>query len=66
MTCQERDRLLTAFAVAVHAQNTASSRLEKATDETERTKARTSVENSRNYCYQLRDLIQVHCVRHGC
>jgi len=55
-----------AFAIAVHAQDTATLRLEKATDETERTTARTSVKNSTDYCYQLRDLLLAHCVQHGC
>jgi hypothetical protein len=64
--CQERDRIILAFVLAVNAQNNASSSLEVTLDAGERTRMLTSMEAGRGYCHELRDLLLVHCEKHGC
>ena len=64
--CQERDRIILAFALAVNEQNNASSSLEMAADDAERHRMLNSMEASKGYCHQLRDLLVAHCQRHGC
>jgi hypothetical protein len=64
--CQERDRIILAFALAVNAQNNTSSSLEGAMDDTERSRMASSMEASKGYCHELRDLLLVHCLKHGC
>ena len=66
MPCQERDRIILAFALAVNDQNNASSNLEAAMNEAERGRMLTSMEASKGYCLQLRDLLLLHCEKHGC
>lgn len=65
-TCADRDRIILAFLLAVNEGNNASSDLEAATNETERSQARKSVESARGYSHQLRSQVLVHCQSHGC
>ena len=66
MKCQERDHIILAFALAANERNIAASDLEIAATDAERQHALRTIENARGYCHQLRDLIVVHCRRHGC
>jgi len=66
MACQERDRIILAFALAVNEQNNASSTLEGLVDEAERCQMQHSVAASSGYCHQLRDMLLTHCEKHGC
>jgi hypothetical protein len=64
--CQERDRIILAFALAVNQQNHVSATLDGAMDEAERDRMMSSIEASRDYCHELRDLLVLHCQKHGC
>ena len=64
--CQERDRIILAFVLAVNAQNNESSSLEGVVEGIERDRMLTSVEAGRGYCHELRDRLLLHCERHGC
>ncbi len=64
--CQERDRIILAFALAVNQQNNVSSSLEGALDEDERSRMMRSMETGRGHCHELRDLLLLHCRQHGC
>jgi hypothetical protein len=64
--CQERDRLVLAFVLAVNAQNNASSSLEGALNEAERYNILTSMKARRDHSRELRDLLLLHCEKHGC
>ena len=66
MPCQERDRIILAFALAVNEQNNVSSTLDEMADGDERGRLMHSMETTRGYCHQLRDLLLTHCQRHGC
>ena len=64
--CQERDRIILDFALAVNAHNNASSSLEGAVDDAERHSMQSSMEVTKGYCHELRDLLLLHCQKHGC
>ena len=64
--CQERDRIILAFALAVNQQNNVTSSLEGAMDEAERGRMMSSMEAGRGHCHELRDLLVLHCQKHGC
>jgi hypothetical protein len=64
--CQERDRIILAFVLAVNAQNNAVSTLEGVTDGPERDRALASVEEGRGHCQELRTRLLLHCEKHGC
>jgi hypothetical protein len=64
--CQERDRIILAFVLAVNAQNNSMSSLESAMEGDERDRALASVEEGRGHCHELRDRLLLHCERHGC
>ena len=66
MSCEERDKIILAFLLAVNERNNASSDLETATDEVELAEARRMIESARGYCHSLRDQVVVHCQEHGC
>jgi hypothetical protein len=66
MSCQERDKIILAFALAACKGNNASSDLDSATSESERTEALRLIEAARFDCYRLRDKVVVHCLQHGC
>jgi hypothetical protein len=64
--CQERDRIILAFVLAVNAQNNVTSSLESALDAGERDRAMASMEAGRGHCHELRDRLLLHCEQHGC
>ncbi|HEX3743519.1 MAG TPA: hypothetical protein VHW09_06305 [Bryobacteraceae bacterium] len=64
--CQERDRIILAFVLAVNAQNNVTSTLEAVNDTDERHKVIASIEAGRGHCYELRDRLLLHCKKHGC
>jgi len=64
--CQERDRIILAFVLAVNAQNNESSSLEAVSDDAERHRMMTSMEAGRGYCHELRERLLLHCEKHGC
>jgi hypothetical protein len=66
MGCQERDKIILAFLLAVNEGNNASSDLEAATNDTDRTEALRIVESAKGYCYHLRTQVLIHCLHHGC
>jgi hypothetical protein len=66
MSCLERDRIILAFLLAVNEGNNASSDLEAATNETERTQARKIVESAKGCSHHLRTQVLIHCLEHGC
>ena len=66
MSCQERDRIVLAFALAANEGNIAASDLEIALTDTERRRAEQSIETAKQYCRQLRDRFLNHCQQHGC
>ena len=66
MPCQERDRIILAFVLAVNAQNHVTSALEGAVDADERHRVMASIEAGRGHCHELRDRLLLHCKKHGC
>jgi hypothetical protein len=64
--CQERDRIILAFVLAVNAQNNVASSLEAGLSVDERGKVEASIEAGRGHCHELRDRLLLHCERHGC
>jgi hypothetical protein len=64
--CQERDRIILAFVLAVNAQNNVTSSLEAGLSVDERDKMEASIEAGRGHCHELRDRLLLHCERHGC
>jgi hypothetical protein len=64
--CQERDRIILAFVLAVNAQNSESSTLETLVDAAERERMLVAVEAGRGYCHALRERLLLHCEQHGC
>jgi hypothetical protein len=64
--CQERDRIILAFVLAVNAQNNTVSSLESAVDDDERDRAQACVDEGRGHCHELRDRLLLHCEKHGC
>jgi hypothetical protein len=64
--CQERDRIILAFALAVNQQNNASSSLEEAANDAERHSMLSTMEESKGHCHELRDMLLLHCQKHGC
>jgi hypothetical protein len=64
--CQERDRIILAFVLAVNAQNNVSSSLEASLGADERDKMMATMEAGRGHCHELRDRLLLHCERHGC
>jgi len=66
MSCNERDRIVLAFALAANEGNIAAEDLELADSEGERRLAEKSVEAARNCCYFLRSEFMAHCEQHGC
>jgi hypothetical protein len=66
MSCEERDRLVLALAVAANEGKTASEDLERATTDGEREHAEKALEMARNYCHSLRAKFLLHCEQHGC
>ncbi|HLK66215.1 MAG TPA: hypothetical protein VKU19_22425 [Bryobacteraceae bacterium] len=66
MSCQERDKIILAFMLAMNEGNYASSELEAATDQGERDQALRTMESARGYCDRLRTQVLTHCLQHGC
>ena len=66
MSCEERDKIILAFLLAVNEGNIASSDLEAATNDTERSRARMTIESANGYSHHLRYQVLIHCLRHGC
>jgi hypothetical protein len=66
VACQERDRIILAFVLAVNAQNNVTSSLESTLDASERDRAIASMEAGRGHCHELRDRLLLHCEQHGC
>jgi hypothetical protein len=66
MSCQERDRIVLAFALAANESNIAANDLEAALTDSERRYAQQSIETAKRYCHQLRDRFLSHCRQHGC
>jgi len=64
--CQERDRIILAFVLAVNAQNSVTAGLDTIRDVDERHRAMASIEASRGHCHELRDRLLLHCEKHGC
>jgi hypothetical protein len=64
--CQERDRIILAFVLAVNAQNNVASSLEASLSLDERHRVMTSMEAGRGHCHELRDRLLLHCEKHGC
>ncbi len=64
--CQERDRIILAFVLAVNAQNNVASSLETELNEDERGRVMESMEAGRGHCHELRDRLLLHCEKHGC
>jgi hypothetical protein len=64
--CQERDRIILAFVLAVNSQNNVVSSMEAAVDDDERGRMLASVEEGRGHCHELRDRLLLHCEKHGC
>jgi hypothetical protein len=64
--CQERDRIMLAFVLAVNAQNHVTSTLEALLDDGERHLVQASMEAGRGHCHELRDRFLQHCEKHGC
>lgn len=64
--CQERDRIILAFVLAVNAQNNVESTLEAVASEDERHEVLASMEEGRGHCHELRDRLLLHCEKHGC
>jgi hypothetical protein len=66
MACQERDRMILAFALAVNERNIASSDLETAADDAERRELQNSVRSATSQSEQLRAKVMQHFAQHGC
>jgi hypothetical protein len=66
MSCQERDKIILAFVLAVNEGNNAAVDLEAATNDIDRTEALRVIESAKGYCYHLRTQVLIHCLQHGC
>ena len=66
MSCEERDRIILAFALAANEHNIASGNFETAASDADRQNAKKSVDTAKGYCFHLRDLVLKHCKQHGC
>ena len=66
MSCQERDKIILAFLLAVNEGNNAASDLEAATDDGQRTEALRIMKSAKGYCHHLRTQVLIHCLQHGC
>jgi hypothetical protein len=66
MTCQERDKIILAFALAMNEGNNASSDLAEARSDHERAEALHLLEASSRHTHRLRALVLDHCKQHGC
>jgi hypothetical protein len=64
--CQERDKIILAFLLAVNEGNNASSDLEAATSDTERSQALRIIASAKGYTHHLRTQVVIHCLEHGC
>jgi hypothetical protein len=64
--CQERDRIILAFVLAVNAQNNVTSSLEAELNTHDRDRVLESIAAGRGYCHELRDRLLLHCEKHGC
>jgi hypothetical protein len=60
MSCQEKDRIVLAFALAANESNIAAKDLELARDDSERHSAQQCIETAKRYCFQLRDRMLSH------
>jgi len=66
MACQEIDRMILAFALAVNERNIASADLETAGDEAERRRLMRSIRAAAGQSEQLRAEVLRHFAHHGC
>jgi hypothetical protein len=66
VTCQERDRLILAFALALNDQNEAWDQWELARNPVELENAKHAIEAARNICQRLQTQLLAHCNQHGC
>lgn len=66
VACQERDRIILAFVLAVNAHNNVATGLEASLTADERHKVMASIEAGRDHCHELRDRLLLHCEKHGC
>jgi hypothetical protein len=66
MSCEERDRIILAFALAMNEGNSARSDLEFAANEAERSEALHMIESARAHILRLRVAVLEHCQEHGC
>ncbi len=66
MTCQERDRIILAFLLAINEGNNASSDLDAATNDAERAQALRMIQSARGYSRHLQSRVLIHCLDHGC
>ncbi len=66
MSCNERDQIILAFALAANEHNIAAGEFETAANDAARRHAQQSVDAARGYCHKLRDLVLTHCKQHGC
>jgi hypothetical protein len=64
--CQERDRIILAFVLAVNSQNNVASALETAMDAEERGRVMETMVTGRGHCHELRNRLLLHCEKHGC
>jgi len=64
--CQERDRILLAFLLAMNEGHNASSDLESAQNDEERSEALHTCESAKGHCHRLRSQVLDHCLAHGC
>jgi hypothetical protein len=58
--------MILAFLLAVNEGNNASSDLEEATSDTERTQALEIIKSAKGYCQHLQTQVVMHCLQHGC
>lgn len=66
MPCQERDRIILAFVLAVNAHNHVTSSVDPAADVAERSRMKASIDAGWGHCHELRDRLLSHCKKHGC
>lgn len=64
--CQERDRMILAFVLAVNERDIASSDLETSTNEAERWRLQQSIRSAAGQSEQLRAEVLRHFTQHGC
>jgi acyl-CoA reductase-like NAD-dependent aldehyde dehydrogenase len=65
-SCEERDKIILSFALAMNERNNAWIELETATEESERLEALNLIASAAIHSQRFREQVLNHCREHGC